>query len=125
MREPEAEPVEIVVMDDPLKVDEPRDEPMAPEVGHSTKPTVIPSSKAEPKFPQGARQARLGGQVTLSVLVKADGTVGDVRILSEPDARLGLGKAAVAAVKRWRYSPGTYMGNPVDTSQTVVLNFKP
>ncbi len=125
VREPEAEPVEIVVMDDPLKVDQPRDEPMLPEVGNSTKPTIIPSSKAEPNFPQGARQARLGGQVTLSVIVKADGTVGDVRILSEPDARLGLGKAAVAAVKRWRYSPGTYRGNPVDTSQTVVLNFKP
>lgn len=125
VREPEAEPVEIVVMDDPLKVDQPRDEPMLPEVGISTKPTLIQSSKAEPNFPQGARQARLGGQVTLSVMIKADGTVGDVRILSEPDARLGLGKAAVAAVKRWRYSPGTYMGNPVDTSQTVLLNFKP
>lgn len=125
VRESESEPVEFVVMDDPLKADHSRDEPMVPEVGISTKPVVIPSSKAEPNFPQGARQARLGGQVTLNVTVKADGTVGDVRILSEPDARLGLGKAAVAAVKRWRYSPGTYKGNPVDTSQIVVLNFKP
>ncbi len=123
--EPEPIPEQDTVMTDPLMLDPPREEPMLPGGANTTKPTLIPSSRIEPNFPQGARQARLGGQVTLKVMVKADGTVGDVKILSEPDARLGLGKAAVAAVKRWRYSPGTHMGNPIDSTQTVVLNFKP
>jgi TonB family protein len=61
----------------------------------------------------------------MQAVVRADGTVGDVRVLREPDAGLGLGKAAVNAVKRWRFTPGTLKGKPIDTYLTVVVTFRP
>lgn len=101
------------------------DAPMVPTVSSVTKPVVIPNSRIEPTYPQVAKAARRGGSVVLQVLVRADGTVGSVKIVQEPVGSLGLGKAAVSAVSKWRFWPGTQQGKPVDTYLSVVLNFTP
>jgi protein TonB len=103
----------------------PAEGPMQAGVGQVTRPELIASTRIEPTYPSIAKQARKGGAVTMQAVVRADGTVGDVRVLREPDAGLGLGKAAVNAVKRWRFTPGTLKGKPIDTYLTVVVTFRP
>jgi protein TonB len=103
----------------------PAEGPMQAGVGQVTRPELIASSRIEPTYPSIAKQSRKGGAVTMQAVVRADGTVGDVRVLREPDAGLGLGKAAVNAVKRWRFKPGTLKGKPIDTYLTVVVTFRP
>jgi periplasmic protein TonB len=46
-----------------------------------------------------------------------------VRVLRSLDRRTGLDAEAVAAVKRWRFRPGTKDGQPVTTAVIIVLEF--
>lgn len=122
-----------IVLDDPAAGEsagppgetQPQAEEPLRATGEVSAPRLIPSSRVEPAYPAIARQARRGGTVTLKLQIRTDGSVGGVEIVSDSAPQLGLGKAAIAAVKRWRYVPGTSQGVPVEMSQTVVLNFKP
>jgi TonB family protein len=38
---------------------------------------------------------------------------------------LGLDQAAVDAVKRWKFKPGTLNGQPVPVIFTLTVNFRP
>jgi TonB family protein len=69
-----------------------------------------------------ARRANIEGEVELEIVVRRDGTVGDVRILR--GLRGGLSERAVAAVKQWRFSPGRMKGVPVDVVVEVGVEFR-
>ena len=69
-----------------------------------------------------ARRANITGEVVLEVVVRRDGTVGDVRILRRLD--FGLDQRAVQAVRRWRFAPATLKGVPVDVIVEVGVEFK-
>lgn len=75
-----------------------------------------------PEFPEIARDQDLTGYVDLEFLVHADGSVTDVTVLrAQP---LGIfEKAAVAAVRQWRYRPVQRDGIPVDEHARLRLNF--
>jgi len=45
-------------------------------------------------------------------------------VLYSPDERFGFGKAAVEAVKKWRFRPGTKNGKPVAVIFTVEVDFR-
>ena len=57
-----------------------------------------------PRYPTESRRKREEGTVRLSVLVGLDGRVADVGVASSSGSDR-LDKAALAAVKRWRWSP--------------------
>ena len=97
--------------------------PLMPGVGGVTEPELIPETKVEPEFPELARRARIQGKVILQVIVRKDGTVGNIQVLKEPAADLGFSEAAVAAVSQWHYRPAQQNGRPVDVFMTVVVNF--
>ena len=42
----------------------------------------------------------------MEVVVRKDGTVGDVRVKKSLDRKFGLDDEAVRAVKEWRFVPG-------------------
>ena len=69
---------------------------------------------------------RLGeqGTVLLTVLVKSDGTASDVEVKSSSGFPR-LDRAAIEAVKTWRFNPATVDGKPVDKSYDVPVTFKP
>jgi TonB family protein len=69
-----------------------------------------------------ARRANLSGEVLLEIVVKRDGTVGDVRVLQRLGA--GLDERAIQAVRQWRFAPARMKGTPVDVVVEVAVEFK-
>lgn len=77
--------------------------------------------KVVPKYPEDARRARLMGKVVLKAIIDESGNVAHVEVvegLSE-----SLDRAALKAVKKWRYRPATLDGKEVRVYFTVVVNF--
>jgi TonB family protein len=69
-------------------------------------------------------QRRLGADVTLSVVVRRDGSVADVTISSATDD--DIARRCVAAVEHWRYRAATAPdGRIVDSRIDVPFKFEP
>jgi TonB family protein len=73
-----------------------------------------------PKYPESARKKNIQGIVKLDVIVGKDGSVKSVKVT---DGQKDLGKAAVKAVKQWKYKPTLLQGKPVEVETTVDLQF--
>jgi periplasmic protein TonB len=69
-----------------------------------------------------ARRANIEGEVELEIVVRRDGTVGEVRVLR--GLRGGLNERAVNAVRQWRFAPGRMKGTPVDVVVQVGVEFR-
>ena len=69
-----------------------------------------------------ARRANLEGEVELEIVVRRDGTVGEVKIIR--GLRGGLNERAVNAVRQWRFSPGRIKGVPVVVVVEVGVEFR-
>lgn len=69
-----------------------------------------------------ARRANIEGEVELEIVVRRDGTVGDVKIVR--GLRGGLNERAVQAVRQWRFAPGRMKGVPVDVVVEVGVEFR-
>jgi protein TonB len=88
------------------------------------RPTLVDGGRVDPRYPPAARAMRVPGRVVLEVEVHADGTVGEVTVLDASRQGLGFEAAAVAAVKRWRFRPGTRGGVPVTATTQVEVRFR-
>jgi periplasmic protein TonB len=89
---------------------------------NQTMPRVV--SEVKPDYTPEAKQQGIQGIVELSVVVKDDGTVGDVKVTKSLDDKYGLDEQAVIAMKKWRFKPGTKDGKPVAVEVTVEMSFK-
>lgn len=72
----------------------------------STDPDSLPPliSKRTPKYPSRAERQKIEGWVHMSYVIKADGSVGDVKVMAaEPDNVFD--REAVAALQAWKYEP--------------------
>jgi protein TonB len=76
--------------------------------------------QVRPVYPKLAREARIQGTVRLSVRITALGTVDEVRLIT---GHPFLVKAAMDAVRQWRYLPMTYLGVPVSTRTEISIPF--
>jgi len=83
-------------------------------------PRLLHEVKAE--YTEEARQRSIAGDVVLEIVVRRDGTVGDVKVLQGLAA--GLNDRAVRAVRQWRFSPAQRQGTPVDVIVEVAVEFK-
>jgi len=63
------------------------------------------------------------GVVALEAVVKADGSVGQVRITRSLDPHFGLDEEAIRTVRSWRFRPAKKNGEPVDVWVDVELSF--
>jgi protein TonB len=61
--------------------------------------------------------------VTLEVVVRPDGTVGDAKVVRSLDPIFGLDQAAIVAVKAWKFKPGMRDGKPIPVLVTVEMSF--
>jgi TonB family protein len=82
-------------------------------------PTLI--YKVEPKYTLEARAKGIEGEVVLDVVVTTEGTATDLKVATSLDP--GLDIAAIAAVKQWRFQPGTKDGMPMDFPATISVKF--
>jgi protein TonB len=77
----------------------------------------------KPTYPPLALKARIGGIVVLRVLVSEKGLPLEIQVARKAPA--GLDDAAVAAVKRWTFTPALKDGVPVRTWLMVPIPFEP
>jgi TonB family protein len=73
-------------------------------------------------YTEEARLHGVSGEVILELVVRRDGTVGDVRVLEGLGD--GLNERAVQAVRQWRFAPGRRQGAPVDVLVEVSVEFR-
>jgi TonB family protein len=85
-----------------------------------TPPRLLKEVKGD--YTDEARRAGIAGNVLLEIIVRRDGSVGDVHLLQ--GLRGGLNERAVLAVKQWRFAPAARQGVPVDVVVEVAMEFK-
>jgi protein TonB len=100
-----------------------RNGPAAPaplRVGGDVKPAQLLRSVA-PEYPAIAKAQHVSGRVQIDALIDASGNVTSVKILSGPAL---LHRAALDAVKQWKYSPAVLDGQPTVTHVSVNVDFR-
>jgi TonB family protein len=78
--------------------------------------------EVKPDYTEDARRQGIEGDVVLEIVVRSDGSVGDVRMVKGLGA--GLDRRAIDAVRQWRFSPARRFGTPVDVMVEVAVEFK-
>ena len=114
---PEPPPPPPVVQPSEAKPAEPAPAPVQPpraDAGQLNNPAPI--------YPSMSRRLREEGIVVLEILIKADGTVGEIKIKNSSGFKR-LDETAVKAVKRWRYQPATQGGKSIDFWYEQPLEF--
>lgn len=76
--------------------------------------------KVQPVYPPLARTARVQGSVVLAALISKDGTIEDLRLLTGHPM---LARAAIDAVKQWRYKPYILNGDAIEVETQITVNF--
>jgi protein TonB len=76
----------------------------------------------DPQYTELARKARVAGIVIIEAVIDRNGNVTDARVLK--GLPMGLDNAALEAVKRWKFQPGTLNGQPVPVYYNLTINFQ-
>ena len=79
------------------------------------------SQPVDPEYPASAKASGQRGSVVLQVLIGRDGTVQDAKFLQ---GSLVFARAAIDAVKQWRFKPYSMNGRAVSVEGVITLNFK-
>jgi len=77
--------------------------------------------KVQPEYPAQARQMRLEGKVELLANVSKTGSITAVKQFSGDGI---LGRAAIDAVRQWKYKPYYLNGEPIEIQTQITVNFK-
>jgi TonB family protein len=85
-----------------------------------TAPSLV--REVKPDYTEEARRRGVEGDVVLEIVVRADGGVGDVKVLHGLGS--GLDQRAIESVRQWRFSPARRFGTPVDVLVEVAVEFK-
>ena len=83
----------------------------------------VPQHKVDPAYPIELMRQNVSGTVALRAVIRADGSVGDVRLLRGVDDRLD--RYAAEALSHWHFYPATRNGNPIDLEAVFTIPFKP
>lgn len=92
--------------------------------GASAKPRPLPGYSPKPPYPLDALRRGEGGLVSLRVQVGADGRPQRLDVAKRSGHR-DLDRAAVAAVRNWRFAPARRNGRPIAAVVIVPVEFKP
>lgn len=76
--------------------------------------------RVEPLYPPFARTAHISGTVELRAIIGRDGRVNSVEVLSGNPL---LARAAIEAVRQWRYRPTILDGEAVEVETRITVNF--
>ena len=87
-----------------------------------TAPRLVKETK--PRYTADAMRAKIQGTVRLEAVVRADGTLSDIKVIQSLDKELGLDNEAIEAMKKWEFKPGTKDGKPVAVRIEAEMSFK-
>lgn len=73
-----------------------------------------------PVYPQIARTAHISGTVVLHAVIAKDGSIQELTYISGPAL---LMRAAMDAVRQWKYQPTQLNGDPVEVDTTIQVVF--
>ncbi|MFL6198275.1 MAG: energy transducer TonB [Thermoanaerobaculia bacterium] len=88
--------------------------------GAVKKPEIL--VKTQPRYTELARRANVEGVVILKAVIDERGYVTDLEVLK--DLPMGLDKAAIDAVRTWRFKPATLHDRPVKVYFNLTVNFQ-
>ncbi|MEX1049735.1 MAG: energy transducer TonB [Akkermansiaceae bacterium] len=83
----------------------------------------MPANKFPPIYPRALLSKGIGGRVLVSCTVDASGQVASVS-LKQSSGHPELDQAAVNAVNKWKFKPGTKGGRKVKATCIVPFNFE-
>ena len=84
----------------------------------------IRQTGANPPFPRKALDREIGGEVTLSFTVTAQGKVANLTVVTEAPKGYGFAEAARKAVEAWTFQPQTIDGVAVAYPARYTISFK-
>lgn len=76
--------------------------------------------KVQPSYPALAKATRVQGQVVLRAVISRTGTIESLQVVSGHPL---LVRAAIDAVRQWRYRPYVLNGDPLEVETEVTVNF--
>lgn len=82
-----------------------------------------PTFQVRPMYPAEMRQQQVGGEVVVDFVVDTEGR--PVRVSAIKSTRKEFEAAAIAAVQKWRFKPGTIDGKPAPVHMAVPIVFSP
>ena len=94
----------------------------APAIADSATPTPI--SRPAPRYPREALSRGIGGTVQVRAVVASDGSVERMEVATSSGNRY-LDRAAMEAVRRWKFKPAVRGGQAVAAEVIVPLEFNP
>ncbi len=80
------------------------------------------TQSVDPAYPDSGKAGGQRGTVILQVLIGRDGSVQDAMFMQ---GSLVFARAAITAVKQWKFKPYSLNGRPVAVQSLITLNFKP
>jgi protein TonB len=92
-------------------------------VGPGSGSGLGPGSGGKPQYTSDAMRAKVQGTVLLECVVRPDGSISDVQVIRSLDPTFGLDQQAVVAARKWRFAPGTRLGEAVPVLITIELTF--
>ncbi|SBV50051.1 hypothetical protein XBLMG947_0827 [Xanthomonas bromi] len=98
--------------------------PSSAPVAGGDRPVPIQGQMPPPRYPSAALRRGDAGNVVVRVDVDAAGTPGGVTLVQRSGSR-DLDRAAMEAVRHWRFHPAQRNGQPVAGSMDIPFEFKP
>jgi len=95
-----------------------------PRFGGAVSQGIVPAAlveRVDPAYPVQARSHGIGGDVILDATIAEDGSIRKVTLVSGPGI---LANAAIIAVRKWRFSPATLNGKPLEIQKRITILFK-
>jgi len=77
--------------------------------------------RVQPTYPAEARKTNLQGIIALDVVIGRDGSVVNMHALNGPEV---LARAAMDALRWWKFEPYRVNGQPAVVETTVAVEFK-
>lgn len=97
--------------------------PATPPTAATTRPEPIAGRTPAPRYPAQALRRGESGTVTVRAQIGADGVPTSVDVANGSGSRY-LDRAAVDAVRRWRFHPATSNGQPIAGTVMVPISFE-
>ena len=84
-----------------------------------TSTMATPLKQAQPRYPVEAARAGKEGWVVLSYVVEPDGSVSNA-LVEDSSGQRSFERAAMSAVKKWRFEPATVNGDAIQQCNTSI-----
>jgi TonB family protein len=104
-----------------LNFSELRSSSSAPHVSSNDLAGPTPLKKSDPKYPPTLINEHVEGEVVLYAVIRADGSVDSVELVSGLDEQLD--NNAMSALSQWKFHPASRQGTPVDLEAIVHIPF--